>query len=38
MKNFEDQINKLKKTYYDLRLSRNKSNKFEDNVINIKLN
>ena len=32
MKNFEDQIQKLKKTYYDLRLSRNKTNNFEDNV------
>jgi hypothetical protein len=32
IKGFEDQIIKLKKNYYDLRLSRNKTNKFEDNV------
>jgi hypothetical protein len=32
MKNFEDQINKQKKTYYDLRLSRNKTKNFEDDV------
>ncbi len=32
MKYFEDQINKQKKNYYDLRLSRNKTKNFEDDV------